>query len=88
VPEELEPVGGDMLPAIGSTVQIHLARQDAWVDHAVVGYYVWPAQPHQVKGDGRDAHRVFVRVKDSEGYLNARLLSEVRAAAPKPQEGK
>jgi hypothetical protein len=78
---EVEPVEGDLLPPVGSKVLIHLARQDAWVEHTVVGYYVWGALSHQVKDGEKDAHRVFVRVKDANGYLNARLLSGVRAAA-------
>jgi hypothetical protein len=67
----LEPVDGDLLPPIGSRVRIHLNSQDAWVEHTVVGYYVWGAkiQFH---------HRVFVRVVDDQGYLNARLLCDVR----------
>lgn len=87
-PEEvdpLEPVSGDLLPPMGSTVLIHLASQDAWVEHTVVGYYVWPAQPHQIKGDveNSNAHRVFVRVRDAEGYLNARLLRDVKPVGVK-----
>jgi hypothetical protein len=38
VAEVLEPVEGDLLPPLGSKVLIHLARQDAWVEHAVTGY--------------------------------------------------
>jgi hypothetical protein len=78
--DPLEPVSGDLLPPIGSTVQIHLNSRNAWVDHTVVGYYVYGALAHQVKGDPAqsNAHRVFVRVVDAEGTPNARLLSEVR----------
>ena len=76
----LEPVEGDLLPQIGSKVLIHLTRRDAWVEHTVVGYYVWFALSHQVKDDKKNAHRVFVRVKDADGHYNARLLSEVRPA--------
>ncbi|MEE5149082.1 hypothetical protein V2J91_23590 [Pseudomonas alliivorans] len=71
--EALEPVVGDQLPPVGSKVQIHLGSLDAWVDHTVAGYYVW--------GDlgGNDSlSRVFVRVRDESGYLNARLLKDVR----------
>lgn len=69
----LEPVEGDLLPAIGSKVLIYLARQDEWVEHAVVGYYV-------LGGMDRDErmHRVFVRVVDADGILNARMLRDVR----------
>ena len=76
----LDPVEGDILPAVGAKVLIHLARQDAWVEHTVAGYYVWPALKHQVREGERNAHRVFVRVVDAAGYPNARLLSEVRPA--------
>jgi len=79
--EQFDPVEGDLLPAVGEKVLIHLARQDDWIEHTVTGYYVWPAHPHQVKPGQKDAHRVFVRVKDEQGYDNARLLSEVRRAA-------
>jgi len=76
--EQAEPVDGDMLPPVGTKVLIHLGRQDEWVEHTVTGYYVWPACKHQVKNGEKDAHRVFVRVKDARGYDNARLLSEVK----------
>jgi hypothetical protein len=79
--DALEPVEGDLLPPVGSKVLIHLASQDAWVEHTVTGYYVWPALKHQVYEGQKDAHRVFVRVKDANGYGNARLLSGVRLAA-------
>jgi hypothetical protein len=81
----LDPVEGDLLPPVGSRVLIHLGRQDAWVEHTVIGYYVWGALSHQVREGEKHAHRVFVHVKDDQGYDNARLLSEVRiAAAPTP----
>ena len=72
--EPLEPVEGDLLPAIGSKVLIHLASQDQWVEHTVAGYYVWGDL------DGREnrRHRVFVRVVDADGILNARMLCDVR----------
>lgn len=76
---ELPPVEGDVLPAIGSTVSIHLARQDEWVNHTVVGYYVWPEL------DGKKGWRVNVRVQDSEGYNNARSLEDIRPAVPEGQ---
>lgn len=93
--EQADPVDGDMLPPVGAKVLIHLGRQDAWVEHTVTGYYVWPACKHQVRDGEQDAHRVFVRVKDAKGYDNARLLSKVKfvgqaapqapvAAAPVP----
>jgi len=78
-PGALEPVDYDLLPPVGSKVLIHLARQDEWVEHTVTGYYVWPAHKHQVKEGEKNAHRVFVRVKDGNGYDNARLLSEFKA---------
>lgn len=70
----LPPVEGDLLPAIGSKVLIHLASLSAWVEHTVVGYYVWESLTHE---DGR-LHRVFVRVADSDGIINARMLRDVR----------
>ncbi|ENZ1687438.1 hypothetical protein ACGHBB_000509 [Pseudomonas aeruginosa] len=84
---ELEPVDGDVLPKIGSTVLIHLARQDEWVEHTVVGYYAWA----DLGGNDR-LHRLFVRVRDRDGYLNVRLLKDVRtpdrlAAAPGKEVG-
>jgi hypothetical protein len=69
----LDPVTGNQLPAIGSEVLIHLGRSDAWVEHTVVGYYAWGDL-----GGNQSLHRVFVRVRDADGYLNARLLKDVR----------
>ena len=80
-PAALEPADHDLLPPLGSKVLIHLARQDAWVEHTVTGYYVWPALKHQVKEGEKNAHRVFIRVKDAQGYDNARLLSEFKLAS-------
>lgn len=71
--QPLEPVSGDELPAIGSKVFIRLGSSAAWVEHTVVGYYVWGNH-----GFDQRVHRVFVRVRDAEGYLNVRLLSDVR----------
>jgi hypothetical protein len=72
--DPLPPVMGDLLPAIGSRVEIYLARSDKWVTHTVVGYYVWgPLR-------GEDGYRVFVRVRDDAGFLNARPLAGVRLA--------
>jgi Lar family restriction alleviation protein len=82
--QELEPVEGDLLPPVGSKVLIHLGRQDAWVEHTVSGYYVWGALSHQIKEGEKNAHRVFVRVKDAQGYDNARLLSEVLPVSTAP----
>lgn len=73
LPERLPPVGGDLLPLIGSKVLIHLAREDAWVEHTVAGYYAWPNLR-----DDPNVHRVVVRVRDSQGYLNARSLKDIR----------
>lgn len=66
----LEPVKGDLLPPVGAPCLINLASCDAWVPHTVVGYYVWGRK------DG--GYRVFVRVVDTAGILNARLLEDVR----------
>lgn len=71
----LPPIEGDLLPAIGSKVLIHLAREDKWVEHTVVGYYVWD----NLRPDP-SVHRVFVRVRDDQGYLNARMLGDIRPA--------
>jgi hypothetical protein len=71
--EPLEPVHGDVLPPIGSKVLIHLASCDEWIEHTVAGYYAWG----DLDGD-EYLHLVFVRVRDSAGYLNARLLKDVR----------
>jgi hypothetical protein len=66
------PVDGDLLPPIGSRVLIHLASCDKWVERTVVGYYVWGSF------DSTRLHRVFVRVRCSDGILNARSLCDVR----------
>lgn len=68
----IDPVEGDLLPVVGSTVSIHLNSPDKWVNHTVVGYYVWS----DLKGN-TSLNRVFVRVKDDQGYLNARMLCDV-----------
>ncbi|WP_432263314.1 hypothetical protein [Cupriavidus sp. TMH.W2] len=70
---ELEPVYGDVLPPLRADVLIHLASLDKWVPHKVIGYYVWPS----LKGDP-SGQRVFVRVRDSAGTPNARMLCDVR----------
>lgn len=72
--QPLPPVVGDILPAVGSKVLIHLASQDAWVEHTVAGYYVWPNH-----GLAPRVFRVFVRVRDADGYLNARSLEDIRS---------
>ncbi|MCA0188093.1 MAG: hypothetical protein LCH90_19280 [Proteobacteria bacterium] len=69
----LEPVTGDLLPPIGSTVLIHLNSQDAWVEHTVTGYYAWGDR----SGNPR-LQRVFMRVVSADGYLNARMLCDVK----------
>ncbi|KRB73478.1 hypothetical protein [Noviherbaspirillum sp. Root189] len=73
---DLEPVEGDQLPTIGSNVLIHLNSKNAWVEHTVTGYYAWADL-----GGNDSLHRVFVRVVDTEGYSNARLLKDVRPIA-------
>jgi len=86
VGQEVEPVHGGMLPPINSRVLIHLASQDAWVPHTVIGYYAWADH-----GGDKRLHRVFVRVRDAGGYENSRLLCDVRPAPPQAapeQEGK
>ena len=70
--QPLEPVGGDLLPAVGSEVLIHLARSEQWVKHTVIGYYVWG----NLDGDPY-SQRVFVRVRDADGIENSRLLADV-----------
>jgi hypothetical protein len=65
----------DLLPPVGSTVSIHLGREDKWVNHVVTGYYVWGNL-----GEENNVHRVFVRVRDAQGYPNARMLNDVRPA--------
>lgn len=69
-------VAGDLLPPIGSVVEIHLASIDKWVKHKVVGYYAWP----DLGGD-KSLHRVFVKVADlNGGHFNARLLKDIKEA--------
>ncbi|MGW7235700.1 Lar family restriction alleviation protein [Pseudomonas fulva] len=72
----LPPVDGDLLPPIGSKVLIHLARENEWVEHTVVGYYAW----ENLRSDP-SVHRVCVRVRDADGYLNARGLGDIRPVA-------
>lgn len=69
----LEPVEGDQLPAVGSKVLAHLGSSDKWVEHEVTGYYVWG----DLGGNTR-LSRVFVRLADSHGYPNARMLCDIR----------
>ena len=77
VPEvALPPVEGDKLPVVGAKVFIHLARSDTWVLHTVVGYYVWPS----LSRGGN--WRVFIRVKDDDGHLNARALDDIQLTQP------
>ena len=75
----LPEVEGDQLPALGSTVLIHLGSTDTWVPHTVAGYYAWGNL-----GGNDSLHRVFVRVRDADGYLNARLLKDVRKIDAQP----
>lgn len=77
----LPAVDGDELPALDSTILIHLGRSDTWAPHTVVGYYAWGNHA----GDD-SLHRVFVRVRDADGYLNARLLKNVRRVDAQPAE--
>ncbi|MCE1114157.1 MULTISPECIES: hypothetical protein [Pseudomonas] len=69
----LPPVEGNLLPSIGSEALIYLARENKWVEHTVVGYYVW--ENHR---PDPSVHRVFVRVRDHQGHLNARMLGDIR----------
>lgn len=77
-PVALEPVEGDLLPAVGDTVLIHLSRPDGWFPHRVVGYYAWGD-----RSGSKSLYRVFVRVVDAEGYLNARPLDAIRRLGKK-----
>ena len=70
----LDNVEGNILPPIGASVAIHLASSDTWADHTVVGYYVWGP----LGGISDSYSRVFVRVVDGQGVLNARLLKDVK----------
>ena len=83
-PMTLPPVEGDVLPAIGSKVLIHLASSDLWVEHEVVGYYVWEAINELAKPRH---HRVFVRVRDTDGILNARHICDLRGITAKAEGG-
>lgn len=76
----LDPVFGDVLPQVGDKVLVHLGRSERWVEHTVVGYYVW-----KDLGGSDSLHRVFVRVKDADGRLNARMLKDVRPLIAKPE---
>lgn len=69
---EPEAEHSDVLPRVGQTVLIHLARQNEWVPHQVVGFYAWPSH-----GGEYSLSRLFVRVRDANGLLNARLLHDV-----------
>jgi hypothetical protein len=69
----LDDVVGDVMPPVGSTVKIHLASTDEWVDTTVIGYYAWGDL------DGNESlHRLFVRVQHDSGVENVRLLKDVR----------
>lgn len=69
----LPPVEHDLLPPIGSQVLIHLSSRNEWVEHAVVGYYVWGDLDHDPR-----LQRVNVRVVSSSGHLDARMLADIR----------
>lgn len=64
------PILGNILPKIGSTVQIHLSSINEWVEVVVTGYYVLPSI-----GNGL---RVNVTVIHSSGVENARDLSNIK----------
>lgn len=70
---DLDSVDGDILPPVGASVAIHLGSCDKWVNHTVVGYYAWGP----LGGIDSAYSRVFVRVVDDQGILNARLLKDV-----------
>lgn len=74
-PMPLPPVDGDVLPAIGSKVSAHYARPDEWREQTVIGYYVWP----DLNGS-KNLHRVFLRLRDDEGWTSARMLGDVKPA--------
>lgn len=63
----LDKVEGDILPVIGESVEILLGSSQVWEPNTVVGYYVWGPV-------GNSGMRVFIRVRNAEGTLNARLL--------------
>ena len=77
----LGEVEGDLLPEIGSKVLIHLNSSDTWVEHTVVGYYVWASHEGH-----KNLHRVFVRVVDEDGILNARSLSDIKIVDPEEEK--
>lgn len=77
----LDPMHGDVLPPIGSTVWIRLASRKAWIAHKVTGYYVWK----DLKGS-EFLHRVFVRVVCSKGFPNARMLCDIKTTAPSQEK--
>lgn len=71
-PAALDPVHGDVLPAVGSRVFIRHGRDDDAHACIVTGYYAWPAL-----GGVKHLHRVFVRlVYEGTDTANARLLDE------------
>lgn len=73
IPPKLEEVLGDQLPPVGASVGVYLGSSKTPVPHKVVGYYAWG----DLKGDS-NLHRLFVRVVDSAGYFNSRLLKDVQ----------
>jgi hypothetical protein len=70
-PVDLEPVEGDLMPAIGSRVFILHARDDLAHACTVTGFYVWADL-----GGSVNLHRVFVRlVYEGTNTPQARMLS-------------
>ncbi|MEJ8837796.1 hypothetical protein [Ramlibacter sp. AN1133] len=77
----LEPVVGDVLPPVNSRVWAHYARPNEWREQTVVGYYVWP----DLSGSSR-VHRVFLRLRDDEGWPSARMLLDVQRVPGNKEE--
>ena len=68
----LEPVHGDLLPPVGSTVWIRHGRDDDAHECTVLGYYAWGDL-----GGNRRLSRVFVRVAYARrDGVNARMLCD------------
>jgi hypothetical protein len=75
--EFLPPIEGNVLPAVGSRVLIHLASLDDWVENTVVGYYVLPGLVDPTQ------YRINIQVMDDQGYLNARSLDSIKSVMRK-----
>lgn len=74
---KLEPIEGDVLPAIGSRVFIRHGRDDAAHACTVTGYYAWGDL-----GGARHLHRLFVRlVYEGTDCAQARLLADCHLTA-------